>query len=96
MKEQIKNRYDELIKLIEQANYEYYTLDNPTLTDKEYDDLMSELLSIEEKYPEIKRADSPSEKIGGEIISEFAKVNHKVPMFSIADVFNEAEIVNFI
>ncbi len=91
----MKERYDELIKLIEQANYEYYTLDNPTLTDREYDNLMSELLDIENKYPEIKRADSPSEKIGGEVISEFQKVTHKVPMFSIADVFNESEIVAF-
>ena len=91
----MKERYDELIKLIEQANYEYYTLDNPTLTDREYDNLMSELLDIENKYPEIKRPDSPSEKIGGEVISEFQKVTHKVPMFSIADVFNESEIVAF-
>ena len=91
----MKERYDELIKLIEKANYEYYTLDNPSITDREYDNLMSELLDIENKHPEIKRPDSPSEKIGGEIISEFKKVNHKVPMFSIADVFNEAEIVAF-
>ncbi len=91
----MKERYDELIKLIEKANYEYYTLDNPSITDREYDNLMSELLDIEDKYPEIKRPDSPSEKIGGEIINEFKKVNHKVPMFSIADVFNESEIVAF-
>lgn len=91
----MKERYDELIKLIEKANYEYYTLDNPSITDREYDNLMSELLDIENKHPEIKRPDSPSEKIGGEIISEFKKVNHKVPMFSIADVFNESEIVAF-
>ncbi len=91
----MKERYDELIELIEQANYEYYTLDNPTLTDREYDNLMSELIDIENRYPEIKRADSPSEKIGGEVISEFQKVTHKVPMFSIADVFNESEIVAF-
>lgn len=91
----MKSRYDELIKLIEKANYEYYTLDNPTITDREYDNLMSELLDIEQKHPEIKRPDSPSEKIGGEIISEFQKVNHKVPMFSIADVFNESEIIAF-
>ena len=91
----MKERYDELIELIERANYEYYTLDNPTMTDREYDNLMSELLDIEERYPEIKRPDSPSEKIGGEVISEFQKVTHKVPMFSIADVFNEAEVVAF-
>ena len=92
----MKERYDELIRLIEKANYEYYTLDNPTMTDREWDNLMSELLDIEERYPELKRDDSPSQKVGGEIISEFQKVTHKVPMFSIADVFNESEIVNFI
>ena len=91
----MKERYDELIKLIEKANVEYYTLDNPSVTDREYDNWMSELLDIEEKYPELKRKDSPSEKIGGEVIGEFQKVTHKHPMFSIADVFNEAEIVAF-
>lgn len=91
----MKERYDELIKLIEKANYDYYTLDNPTVTDREYDNWMSELLDIEEKHPEIKRKDSPSEKIGGEVISEFKKVEHKIGMFSISDVFNESEIVAF-
>lgn len=91
----MKERYDKLIKLIEKANVEYYTLDNPSVTDREYDNWMSELLDIEEKYPELKRKDSPSEKIGGEVIGEFQKVTHKHPMFSIADVFNEAEIVAF-
>ena len=91
----MKERYDELIKLIEKANYDYYTLDNPTVTDREYDNWMSELLDIEERHPEIKRKDSPSEKIGGEVISEFKKVEHKFGMFSISDVFNESEIVAF-
>ena len=86
---------NELIKLIEKANYDYYTLDNPTVTDREYDNWMSELIDIESRHPEIKRADSPSEKIGGEVIDEFKKVEHKYQMFSIADVFNEAEIVAF-
>ena len=49
----MKERYDELIKLIEKANVEYYTLDNPSVTDREYDNWMSELLDIEEKYPEL-------------------------------------------
>lgn len=91
----MENRYNELISLIEKANYDYYTLDNPSVTDREYDNWMSELLDIEERYPEIKRADSPSEKIGGEVISEFKKVTHKTGMFSISDVFNESEIVAF-
>lgn len=91
----MENRYNELINLIEKANYDYYTLDNPSVSDREYDNWMSELLDIEERYPELKRKDSPSEKIGGEVISEFKKVVHKVGMFSIADVFNEAEIIEF-
>ena len=91
----MEERYNELIKLIEKANYDYYTLDNPTVTDREYDNWMSELIDIESRHPEIKRADSPSEKIGGEVIDEFKKVEHKYQMFSIADVFNEAEIVAF-
>ena len=91
----MEERYNELIKLIEKANYDYYTLDNPTVADREYDNWISELIDIESRHPEIKRADSPSEKIGGEVIDEFKKVEHKYQMFSIADVFNEAEIVAF-
>lgn len=91
----MKERYDELIKLIEKANYEYYTLDNPTVTDREWDNWMSELLEIEKNHPELKRPDSPSERIGGEVIDEFKKVIHKIPMFSIMDVFSESEIVAF-
>ena len=91
----MEKRYNELIEKIEKANYDYYTLDNPTVSDREYDNWMSELLSIEEKYPDIKMADSPSEKIGGEVISDFKKVTHKAGMFSISDVFNEAEIALF-
>jgi DNA ligase (NAD+) len=91
----MKERYDELIKLIEKANYEYYTLDNPTVTDREWDSWMSELLDIEKHHPELKRKDSPSERIGGEVIKDFKKVTHKIPMFSIADVFTEDEIVAF-
>ena len=87
----MKERYDELIALIEKANNEYYTLDNPSVTDREYDNWMSELIDIENKHPELKRKDSPTEKVGGEIIDEFKKVTHKHQMFSIADVFKESE-----
>lgn len=93
--ENYKERYNELIDILKKASVEYYTLDNPTLTDKEYDDMMSELLSIEEKHPEIMRADSPSQHIGSEVISKFEKVRHKVPLMSIADVFNEDELIEW-
>lgn len=88
-------RMDELIELINKYNYEYYTLDNPSVTDAEYDRLMLELIALEKKYPELKRLDSPTEKIGGAIIEEFKKVTHKVQMFSLGNVFNEEEIYAF-
>ena len=92
----MEERYLELIKLINEADYNYHTLDKPTITDQEYDKYLRELYELEYAHTELKRDDSPSQKVGGEIISEFQKVTHKVPMFSIADVFNESEIVNFI
>lgn len=88
-------RMDELIELINKYNYEYYTLDKPSVTDAEYDRLMQELIRLEEQYPELKRADSPTEKIGGAIIDEFKKVTHKIQMFSLGNVFNEEEIYTF-
>ncbi len=91
----MKERYDELVEILKQAGVEYYTLDNPTLTDREYDNLMDELLKIEKKHPEWIRDDSPSKHIGGEVISKFEKVKHKVPLMSIADVFNIDELIEW-
>lgn len=89
------DRYNELVELLKQAGLEYYTLDNPSMTDKEYDDAMDELLKIESKHPEWIREDSPSQHIGGEVISKFEKVRHKVPLMSIADVFNIDELIEW-
>ncbi len=91
----MKERYDELIKLINDANYEYYVLDNPSVTDNMWDNWLNELLEIEKNYPELKRADSPSQKVGGEVIAEFEKVYHETPMMSLSNVFNEEEIILF-
>ncbi len=88
-------RYNELVEKLKQAGIEYYTLDNPTLTDAEYDSLMDELLKIESEHPDWIREDSPSQHVGGEVISKFEKVRHKVPLMSIADVFNEEELVEW-
>lgn len=91
----IKERIDELIKLIDKANYEYYTLDNPSITDQEYDRYMQELQRLEEKHPELKRDDSPTSRVGGQVIDEFKKVTHEIPMLSLGNVFNESEIMSF-
>ena len=91
----MEERYLELIKIINEADYNYHTLDNPTITDQEYDSYLRELLDIEEKYPELVRDDSPSKRAGGKVLSEFEKVIHNIPMLSLADVFNEDEIRSF-
>ncbi len=89
------DRMNELIELLNKYAYEYYTLDKPSVEDQEYDRLMQELIRIESSHPEWVREDSPTRKIGGEVISEFVKVKHNVPMFSLGNVFNEYEIREF-
>ena len=90
-----EKRIDELINIINEANYNYHVLDNPTITDQEYDKYLQELYEIEEKYPELVREDSPTKKIGGEVLEKFEKVTHDKPMMSLSDVFNEEEIIAF-
>ena len=91
----IEARMDELIKILNEANYNYYVLDKPTITDQEYDKYIRELIILEEKYPNLKRANSPTSRVGGEVIDEFKKVIHEVPMMSLSNVFNEEEIIAF-
>ena len=89
-------RYNELVDLLNKANYEYHVLDNATtMTDEEYDNYLREVYDIEEKHPEWKREDSPTTKVGGVILDKFDKVSHNIPMMSLADVFNEDEIIAF-
>ena len=91
----ISKRIDELIDIIEKANYEYYTLDKPTITDQEYDRYMQELIRLEEENPELQRPDSPTVRVGGKVIDGFEKVTHEKPMLSLGNVFNESEIISF-
>ena len=91
----MKERVDELVKILNEANYNYHVLDNPTITDQEYDSLFRELQNIEEKYPELVRDDSPTLRVGGVVLDSFKKVEHAIPMMSLADIFNEDEIRDF-
>lgn len=91
----IEERYEELIKIINEADYNYHTLDNPTISDQEYDKFLRELFDLEYQHPELKREDSPTQRAGGEILDGFEKVTHKIPMLSLSNVFNESEIINF-
>ncbi len=91
----IQNRIDELIKILNEASRNYYELDNPTITDQEYDDYYHELEQLEKKYPEFIRDDSPTKRVGGKVIKEFSKVTHEIPMMSLGDIFSEDEILEF-
>ena len=91
-----QDRYNELVELLNKANYEYHVMDNATtLTDEEYDNYLREVYEIEDAHPEWKRSDSPTTKIGGIILDKFEKVTHNIPMMSLQDVFNEDEIIHF-
>ena len=88
-------RMNELVDIINEADYNYHTLDNPTITDQEYDKYLRELFDIETAHPEWIREDSPTQHAGGKVIDGFQKVSHKIPMMSLSDVFNESEILTF-
>ncbi len=89
------SRADELRRLIEYHNDRYYNKDNPEISDFEYDKLLRELENIEEEYPELKTADSPTVKVGGKSSSKFSPVVHKVPMESLHDSFSHDELRDF-
>ena len=85
----------ELIDIINEADYNYHTLDNPTISDQEYDKYIRELYEIEEEHPEWIKENSPTQHAGGKIIEGFEKATHKIPMMSLSNVFNESEIISF-
>jgi DNA ligase (NAD+) len=90
-----KKRIEELTAIINQANYEYYTLTNPTLADQEFDKYLRELENLEKEYPDLASPTSPTKRVGGEVIDKFKKIKHRIPMLSLPDVFNEDEIRAF-
>ena len=91
-----KDRIEELTRLLTQANYRYYVLDDPDMLDFEYDRLLRELEDLEKAYPELAEADSPTKRVGGEALSQFEKVVHPVPLMSLQDVFSMEELDSFL
>jgi|LGVE01.1.fsa_nt_gb DNA ligase (NAD+) len=91
----IKIRIDELRTLLNKYNYEYHTLDNPTVSDQEFDALLHELIKLEDDYPEFKSNDSPTVRVGNIILDKFEKVSHDVPMMSLSNAFNEDDLRAF-
>ena len=93
--DQAKRRINEIIQILEKANIEYYLGDSTTYTDQEYDRYMQELISLEERYPTLKREDSPTNHVGTKVQDKFKKVTHKISMLSLGNVFNEEEVRAF-
>ena len=93
--EELKKRVEELTKILNEANYNYYVLDNPTITDQEYDKYLRELINIETNHKELASPTSPTNRVGGEVIDKFNKIVHAKPMMSLSNVFNEDEIRDF-
>lgn len=94
-KEAAIKRRDELTELLEKWNYEYYVLDNPSVSDAEFDRAMNELQLLENEHPDIKLKNSPTERVGGYVASQFEKVPHRRLMLSLGNVYNEDEVRDF-
>ncbi len=91
----IENEILQLKKEIEEHNHNYYVLDNPTISDYEYDILLHKLIKLEEEHPEFADENSPTKRVGGVALKEFEQVQHEIPMQSLGDVFSKDEIMDF-
>ncbi|WP_425445270.1 NAD-dependent DNA ligase LigA [Virgibacillus proomii] len=87
---------EQLTEELNQYNYEYHVLDQPSVEDAIYDQKMQELRKLEEAYPDLVHPDSPTQRVGGEPLDAFQKVEHKIPMLSLANAFNEQDIRDFV
>ena len=81
--------YSRLIEVVNGYNYQYYVLDNPSVSDSEYDRLIKQIISIETDYPDCITQESPSQRVGGEPLSSFAQIKHVVPMLSLDNAFSD-------
>jgi DNA ligase (NAD+) len=88
-------RVEELRRILREANYRYYVLDAPTLSDAEYDRFFRELVALEEKHPELRAPDSPTQRVGAQPSEKFAKIRHAKPMMSLANAMSDEELVEF-
>lgn len=95
-KEEARNRIAELSDTIEYHNRRYYILNQPSISDYEFDMLMEELISLEKLFPEYALPSSPTKRVGGDLTKEFPTVRHRYPMLSLSNSYNHGEIVDFI
>lgn len=90
-----KNKIQELTQEINQHNYNYYMVSNPTISDYEFDMLLESLIKLEQEFPEFADENSPTKRVGGEITKEFETVKHKYPMLSLGNSYSKEEITDF-
>ena len=93
--ESLEKRVEKLREEIEYHNYRYYVLDQPEISDAQYDRLMRELEKIEEEHPELRAPNSPTQRVGAPPLEEFELVRHSTPMLSLANAFEESEARDF-
>ncbi len=93
--EEIREEVERLREEINRHDYYYFVLDEPKISDREYDKLMQRLVEFEDEYPELITPNSPTQRVGGEAIDEFAKVEHRFPMLSLAKSFSQEELEDF-
>ncbi|TCO69866.1 NAD-dependent DNA ligase LigA [Marinisporobacter balticus] len=93
--ENAHQKVDKLIKMLNEHNYKYYVLDNPEITDYEYDRMLNELIALEKQFPELMSEDSPTQRVGGEPLSVFQQVQHSVPMLSLSNSYNKEDLFDF-
>ncbi len=94
-KTDIQERIIFLKDTLNKHNYNYYVLNQPQVSDYEYDQLMNELIDLETKYPELEDADSPTQRVGSDLSNDFQQVIHQYPMLSLGNTYNEVEIADF-
>jgi DNA ligase (NAD+) len=93
--QEAKKRIESLTEQINQHNYQYYVLDQPSITDYAFDMLIEELIRLEKQFPQFALPDSPSQRVGGTITKSFAAVKHRYPMLSLSNSYSESEILDF-
>ena len=94
-KEEAFQRVRELTELLDRWTYEYYVLDNPSVSDAEFDRHMNELMMLEEKFPDLKKKTSPTQRVGGQVQDSFKKIPHKRLMLSLGNAYNEDDLRDF-
>ena len=93
--DEARARIQKLREDIQRHDYQYYVLDQPLISDAEYDRLMRELVELEKAHPELVTPDSPTQRVGGQPLQGFETVRHRVPLLSLDNAFSEGEVLNF-